>query len=74
MMWVMQSGRETALVAGHWLGLQSRSLGCNAVQGDRTKEETESSQISATSSPSEELQSVGTQSQNKNDKKLHTLP
>ena len=65
---MVQRERETALIAGHLV--YSGSLGCNAVQGDKTKEETESLQTSARSSPTEELQFVSTKSQ---DKELHTL-
>ena len=67
----MQSEYETALIAGHLV--YDGSLGCNAVQADKTKEETERLQTSATSSPTGELQSSSTNSQDKNNKESHTL-
>jgi len=68
--WVMQSELETAVIADHLV--YSGSLGFSAVQGDKTKDETESLQASATSSPIDEFQSVNTESQDKNNKDLHT--
>ncbi len=70
MMSMVQRKCETALIAGQFV--YSGSLGCNAAQGD-TKDETESLRTFATSSPTEELQSVSFKSRDNNNKDLHTL-